>query len=105
MRSPLAMTIFPREGVISRRDLGAGGEGGSEGAGGGGAVFRDRSSARATWVSSLPAGGTVSFLGRGTGNSFSGGSSGLTGRSGRPPVSSLGGGGGGVSPRAGPRGG
>src|SRR3972149_6045161 len=98
MRSPLAMTIFPREGVISRRALGGGGEGGAEGAGVGGAVFRDRSSARATWVSSLPAGGTVSFLGRGTGNSFSGGSSGLTGRSGKRPVSSLGGGRGGLRP-------
>src|SRR4030066_1601566 len=99
--SAFAMTIFPREGVISRRDLGAAEEGGSGGAGGGGAVSRDRSPARAAWVSSLPAGGAVSFLGRGTGNSFSGGSSGLTGRSGTRPASSLGGGGGGFSLRTG----
>src|SRR3990172_7853021 len=44
--SAFAMTIFPREGVISRRDLGAAGEGGSEGAGGGGAGWRGRSPPR-----------------------------------------------------------
>src|SRR4030067_416911 len=54
--STFAMTIFPREGVISRRDLGAGGEGGSEGARGGGAVFRGRSPARATRGRSRPGG-------------------------------------------------
>src|SRR4030067_399473 len=37
--SAFAMTIFPREGVISRRDLGAAGGGGSEGRGGGGGGF------------------------------------------------------------------
>src|SRR3990172_187349 len=88
--SAFAMTIFPRVGVISRRDLGAAEEGGSDGAGEGGAVSRDGSPAPAIWPRSLPAGEAVSFLGRGAGNSFSGGRSGLTGRSGTRPVSFLG---------------
>src|SRR3972149_2696694 len=74
-----AMTIFPREGGISRSELGGAGTGGSGPSGG--------------------RGGTA--LGRGTGDSFPGGRAGLTGRSGTRPASSLGGGTGGFSFRAG----
>src|SRR4030065_645933 len=82
-----AMTIFPREGGISRRDLGGAGTDGSEVSPG----VRDVASVRGTRVGSLLSGVRVgSAFGRGTGNSFSGGRSGLTGRSGARPASSLG---------------
>src|SRR3990172_3922510 len=93
-----AMTIFPREGVISRRDRSGAGTDGSESSPG----VRDVSSVRGTRVGSLLSGvGGASAFGRGMGNSFSGGRSWLTGRSGTRPTSSLGGGTGGFSFRAG----
>src|SRR4030065_687256 len=96
--SAFALTIFPREGVISRRGRSGAGTDGSEGSPG----VRDVSSVRGTRVGSLlTREGGASAFGRGTGNSFSGGRSGLTGRSGTRPTSSLGGGTGGFSFRAG----
>src|SRR4030066_138646 len=68
-----AMTIFPREGVISRRDRSGAGTDGSEGSPG----VRDVSSVRGTRVGSLlTREGGASAFGRGTGHSVSGGRSG-----------------------------
>src|SRR3972149_184551 len=68
-----AMTIFPREGVISRRDLGGAGTDGSEVSPG----VRDVSSVRGTRVGSLLSGVRGgSALGRGAGDAFLGGGAG-----------------------------